>query len=342
MAAVLEKIPEVHVGEVGVKSTVKGTFTHFMDDDGMGLAAQISYHALLAIFPFLFFLAGITSVIDTLFNIPNLADKMVNLAGHVMPPSAQDTLRSFTQPLVHSSNGWIAILLGLGGALWSSANAVQAAMKGLNRAYDVDPRKFPGNKIFAILLTIAFTLLILTATLLFGSGQWLAGGIGGLLGWNQWLAIAWNLFSPLVALFLALSAVALLYWKGPNAPVQLKTVLPGAILFVLAWIIFSIGFSYYLANFASYDKVYGSIAAVIILLIWLYWTNTILIFGGEMNATLQRHGWITDLDEERSPEPPGAMRSRPGIGDAGREPYSPSALRAENPRRSGKPDGNGR
>ena len=336
MAAVLQKIPDLHVGEVELKSTLKETITHFVDDDGMGMAAQMSYHALLAIFPFLFFLAGLTSVIDTVFNIPNLSDKIVNLAGHVMPPNAQDTLRSFTEPLVTSRGGWIAILLGLGGALWSSSNAVQAAMKSLNRAYDVQTRKFPRSKIFAIAMTIVFTLLILVATLLFGSGQWLAGGVGGLFGWNPWFAFLWNLFSPLLALALALSAVALLYWKGPNTQVELKTVLPGAILFVLAWIIFSIGFSYYLANFASYDKVYGSIAAVIILLVWLYWTNTILLFGGEMNATLQRHGWVTDLDERgktrtRRTQPP---RQNSGGANAGQI----GSLRADDDRA----DSNGR
>jgi membrane protein len=94
--------------------------------------------------------------------------------------------------------------------------------------------------------------------------------------------------SPILAIVLVMGAVALLYWQGPNTTVHVKTVIPGAVLFVIGWIIFSIAFGYYVGHFGSYNKVYGSIAAVIVLLVWLYWTNALLLIGGELNAVLER------------------------------------------------------
>lgn len=289
MAAVLDKIPEWHVGHIDVTSIGKQTVKEFMADDVLGLAKQMSYSAILAIFPFLILLAGITSIIDNVFALPSLSDAVVRHTQGVVPSDVQATLRrSIDQITVGSGGSWVAIALGLAGSAYTASSAVQTAIKSLNRAYDAPSRKFLRGHLVALELTALFALMILAGTLLFGSGAWFAGGVGGIVGWGGIFTALWNVLSPILAIVLVMGAVALLYWQGPNTTVHLKTVIPGAVLFVIGWIIFSIAFGYYVGHFGSYNKVYGSIAAVIVLLVWLYWTNALLLIGGELNAVLER------------------------------------------------------
>ncbi|MGH7621362.1 MAG: YihY/virulence factor BrkB family protein, partial [Gemmatimonadaceae bacterium] len=289
MAAVLDKIPEWQVGHVDVTSIGKETVKEFLADDVMGLAAQMSYAAILAIFPFLILLAGVTSLVDRAFALPNLSDSILNHTSGVLPTDVQGTLRRFTDQISISTGGsWAAIALGLAGSAYSASSAVQTAVKALNRAYDAPPRKFVRGHLVALELTGLFALMILAGTILFGSGAWFSGGVGGLLGWGAAFTALWNVLSPLLAIVLVTGAVALLYWQGPNTEVHLKRVLPGALLFVVGWIVFSVAFGYYIGHFGSYNKVYGSIAAVIVLLVWLSWTNTLLLIGGELNAVIER------------------------------------------------------
>ncbi|MBF6599197.1 MAG: YihY/virulence factor BrkB family protein [Dehalococcoidia bacterium] len=289
MAAVLDKIPEWHVGRFDVTGIGKATVKDIMLDDVLGLAAQMSYAAILSIFPFLLLLAGITSVIDRVFALPNLGDTIVNQSSGVLPTDVQGTLRRFTDQIsISSGRSWTAIVLGLAGSAYSASSAVQTVIKGLNRAYEAPSRAFVRGHVLALELTALFALMILAGTLLFGSGAWFSGGVGGLLGWGAAFTALWNVLSPIVAALLVMSAVALLYWQGPNTDVPWKSVIPGALFFVIGWVIFSIGFGYYVGNFGSYNKVYGSVAAVIVLLVWLYWTNTLLLIGGELNAVIER------------------------------------------------------
>ncbi|HEY7801866.1 MAG TPA: YihY/virulence factor BrkB family protein [Dehalococcoidia bacterium] len=289
MAAVLDKIPDVHVGHFDLTSVAKETVKDFLADDVMGLAKQMSYSAILAMFPFLILIAGVTSLVDHVFALPSLSDSILNHTSGVIPSDVQGTLRRFTDQITISKGGsWIAIALGLAGSAYTASSAVQSAIKALNRAYDAPQRKFLRGHVVALELTALFALMVLAGTLLLGSGAWFSGGLGGLFGWGGIFTVLWNVLSPLLAILLVMGAVALLYWQGPNTDVELKYVIPGAVLFVTGWIIFSIGFGYYIGHFGSYNKVYGSIAAVIVLLVWLYWTNTLLLIGGELNAVLER------------------------------------------------------
>src|SRR5438309_8554082 len=105
MAAILDKLPDVHVGRLDVTSVVRETAKEVADDDVPGLAAEMAYHSILAIFPFLLFLAGLTSIVDNVFGVGNLTDRIVEKAGHVMPEDATSVLRSFTQEVVSSRGG---------------------------------------------------------------------------------------------------------------------------------------------------------------------------------------------------------------------------------------------
>jgi membrane protein len=304
MAIIIDRLPHWRVGEVDVTGVARETVHEVSDDDVSGLSAEMAYHAILALFPFLLFLTGLTSLIDNVFSVGDLTDRIVDKAAQVMPEDATSVIRSFTEEVVNADGG-IAIIIGLVGALWAASSAIGSAMKALNRAYDVkEDRGFVRRKLVALGLTFLFGGLMLIASLLVATGGIIAGGIGEALGWERQLVQLWNWLTLPAALLLVTLAVALLYWLAPNTSHQFRWITPGAALFTVGWVVASLGFAFYVSNFASYNRTYGSIGAVIILLVWLYWTNFLLLVGGELNAVLARRH-----DEEYRREAPPSRRS---------------------------------
>jgi len=205
-----------------------------------------------------------------------------------MPEDATSLLRSFTQEVVQSQ-GTGAIIFGFLGSLWAASNAVGSAMKALNRAYDVrEDRGFLHRKATAIVLTLLFAGLLLAAAGLILTGGVMAGGIGRALGWPEQFALLWNWLTLPAALAMVTTAVAMLYWLAPNTGHAFRWITPGAALFIVGWLSASLAFGFYISRFGSYNRTYGSLAAVIILLLWLFWSNVLLLLGGELNAVLAR------------------------------------------------------
>jgi membrane protein len=310
MAAILGRLPEVRVGRVDLTAIAKETIREVADDDVPGLAAEMAYHSILAIFPFLLFLAGLTSIIDNLFGVGNLTDRIVNKAAQVMPEDATSLLRSFTGEVVNSQ-GTYAIVFGLVGSLWAASAAIGSAMKALNRAYDVkEDRGFVRRKLIALALTLVFGGFLLMAAILIGSGGVMAGGIGRALGWQGEFVALWDWLTLPAALLLVLAGVATLYWLAPNTGHQLAWITPGALLFVISWFVASLAFAFYISNFGAYNRTYGSLTAVIILLVWLYYTNMLLLIGGELNAVLaRRHDAEYRGEQGRRPATAGSKAS---------------------------------
>lgn len=286
MAALLDRLPQWRVGHTDVTGIVKETIREAQDDDVPGLAAEMAYHSILAIFPFLLFLAGLTSIIDNVFGVGDLTDRIIDKAGRVMPEDAQSVLRGFTEEVVNS-DGTGAMVFGLLGAFWAASSAVSSAMKALNRAYDVkDERGIVRKKAVALGITLLFFGLMLAAAILLATGRYMAGEIGDALGWERSFVVIYNWASLPAALALVALAAAILYALAPNSAHQWRWVSPGALLFAAAWAIGSLALAFYVSRFGAYNRTYGSIGAVILLLVWLYWTNFILLVGGELNAVL--------------------------------------------------------
>lgn len=298
MAVLINRLPHVRVAGTDVTDVARETMAEMKDDDVSGLAAEMTYHSLLALFPFLLFLTGITALVDNIFNVPDLTDQIVNKAGQVMPEDAQSLLRSFTEELVASPGG-LAVFLGIAGALWASMSGVKTAMKALNRAYDVsEERGFVRKNLVALGITVLVVGLILAGTVVLASGAAMATGAGDALGWGGEAVMLWTAASVPLSLLLIMVAVALLYWIGPNVQHSIEWVSPGAILFIVVWVIASLAFAWYVSNFGNYNRVYGSIGAVILLMVWLYWTNYIMLAGAELNAVLARR---KDPEYQRDP-----------------------------------------
>lgn len=290
MAAVLDKVPDWHVRDVNVTGIVRDTVKEFLEDDVPTMAAAMTYYVVLAIFPFLLVLAGITSVITTVYDIPDLTERVVERAEQVLPEDAAAVVGDVTDQVVRGQGG-TAISIGLIGALWAASNAINQGIRMMNLAYNVkEERGMIRKRLLSLGLTILLGLFILGGTALIYMGQGMAGGIGGWLGWSTWAVVLWNTLTPVLAILMLALAVAVFYWAGPNTTIRPRTVIPGTVLFVASWIVFSIGFSFYLSNFGNFNATYGSIAAVIILLLWLYWSNTLLLAGAELNAVIaKRH-----------------------------------------------------
>jgi len=255
------------------------------EDELFGRAAQLSYYALLALFPALIFLTALMG----LFSVQNYMPELMSYLQNVLPADALSMVRRF---LIQITEGSGANVLSLGalGALWASSSGVTAIMDALNVVYDVkeDSRPFWRSRLTAIVLTLAlagFVILALTLVL-YGSsiGSWIADfvGLGSAFAW------VWNILQWPVILALMLLVVDAVYYVCPDIEQEWRWITPGSVFAVLMWVVVSLGFKAYVDNFGDYNKVYGSIAGVIVLMLWLYWSGMVLLLGGEINAEIEQ------------------------------------------------------
>jgi len=245
----------------------------------MGSSAQIAYYLLFAAFPFLLSFASLLAFLP----IPHLIDWLLGSLGAVVPAEAVDLLRDSVERVVtrpHSGLFSASIVV----ALWAGANAVEAIMQGLNRVQGLwEDRPFWKTRSIALLLAVgvSFFAMLGLVVLWFGSSvsRWwdVRGGLGP-LPVDVWRFIRW----PLVLVSL-IGAIDQLYFVGPAARPRWRWITPGAVVAVLGWVAASLGFSAYVTHFGSYNVMYGSIGAVIILLTWMYLTSFFILLGAEIN-----------------------------------------------------------
>jgi YihY family inner membrane protein len=266
-------------------AAVKRTVREFRVDNLSDWAAALTYYSMLSIFPALLL---VVSLIDLAGQgaIQGLLDNL----GRVAPGSVNDLLATAIGNLerTRGSAGLLA-LVGLGAALWSASGYIAAFMRASNAIYDV-PEGRPVWKTLPIRLgvTVAvMVLLALSAVMVVATGG-LADRIGRLLGIGTAAITAWDILKwPLLIVLVSLM-FALLYWASPNARQGFRWVTPGGILAVVVWLLASAGFALYVANFGAYNKTYGSLASVIIFMVWLWLSNTAILLGAELNAELER------------------------------------------------------
>lgn len=267
--------------------TIKRAGKEFSDDDMMTYAAAVSYQIFFSLFPFIIFLLALLGFL----NLQAVFDFILQQANTVMPESAQTMVSDIVNQVKGQASGGI-MSFGAILALWSASSAVRMAMHALNIAYDVEERpawkKIPMSVLYALILA---ALLIASAGLLF-AGPSLVKPIFDAVGLGSVVSLLTTLWAYLripVALVLLMLAVGLIYWLFPNVSGQpFRFVTPGAVIAVIVWILASLGFSYYVANFSSYSKTYGAMASVIILLLYFFISAIILLFGAEINSETYR------------------------------------------------------
>ena len=315
------------------KELGKRVYAEVMDDDVLGRSAQLSYYFLLALFPALLFL---TSLLGYLAGEDSqLRQGLFNSLSAVLPGDASQLIAKTVTDVTQSSGGG-KISFGVLATLWAASNGMGAISESLNAAYDLkETRPWWKVRLTAVGLTLALTLLIVTALVLVLYGHDLADAVAVKLGLGEVFATAWKVLQwPLVLIFVLL-AFALLYYFGPDAHQQHWTwITPGAVVGVTLWLLISFGFKAYLSYFNSYSATYGSLGAVIILMLWFYFTGTAILVGGEINSEIENEMAKQGAPEakEKGEKSPGARErassARGGDSRAGGAPARASSSSA--------------
>ncbi|MDJ0462785.1 YihY/virulence factor BrkB family protein [Streptomyces sp. H27-C3] len=336
-------------------AVLRRTASEFMDDELADKAAALTYYGVLSIFPTLLMLVSVLGTVGE-----NATRQVLDEVKGLTPGPARDILTSSLEDLRLSggSSGLVAVI-SLLGALWAASGYVAAFIRASNAVYDL-PEGRPIWKItplrvgltLALLVLLACSLLIVVFT---GSLARWAGDVIGLgdEALTVWTYAKWPVLALLVVLMLAL-----LFWASPNAKVQgFRWLSPGSVVALVLWLLFSAGFAFYLANFASYNKTYGAMAGVAIFLLWMWLSNLAILLGLEFDAELARQramegGLPADEEPYVAPRdtrkwPPGLRRRRRGVGPAGRAGEGADEAEAQETaaaRKAGieRPDGVGR
>jgi membrane protein len=261
------------------------TLTEFKNDFLQDRAAALTYYGVQAIFPGILVLVSLLGLIGQSATQPLIT----NLAS-AMPATVRTILLHAVSRLQHghSAAGVLAIV-GIVLALWSASGYVAAFMRAANAIYDV-PEGRPAWKTLPVRLGVTLllaVLVIISAVIVVVTGS-LARHVGQVLGIGSAAVTAWDIAKWPVLFILVCIMIAVLYWATPNARQGLRWISPGAVAAVVIWLIASGLFALYVANFSHYNKVYGSIAGIIIFLIWLWISNMAILLGAEFNAELER------------------------------------------------------
>lgn len=279
---------------------LKRTFREFMDDKLLDWAAALTYYSILSLFPALVVLMSAVGLVGESVTRP-LLENLQQLA----PGQAREVLVNVVRELEGSSGvaGPVA-LLGLLSAVWASSGYIGGFIRASNAIYEIDEgrpiwKTIPLRIVLTLTMVILLAITVLGVVLTGGVAEWL----GDTLGLGSTFVTVWDIAKwPVLAALMSL-AIALLFWASPNVRHPgFRWLTPGSVLAVLVWVAASAGFALYVANFASYNKVYGSLAGVVVFLIWLWLSNLAVLFGAEFDAELAREREISEgHPEEEEP-----------------------------------------
>jgi YihY family inner membrane protein len=266
-------------------AALKRTVREFRVDNLSDWAAALTYYSVLSIFPALLVLISLVDLAGQA-----TIDALLENLGRVAPGSVNEILATAIRNLQQTrGSAGVLALVGLAAALWSASSYIAAFMRASNAIYDV-PEGRPVWKTLPIRIAVTVVVMVLlavSAVAVVATGG-LADRIGRLLGIGSAFVTVWDIVKWPVLLLIVSFLFALLYWASPNARQGFRWVTPGGILAVVVWVLASVAFAVYVANFSSYNKTYGSLASVIIFLVWLWLSNTSILLGAELNAELER------------------------------------------------------
>jgi membrane protein len=269
--------------------TLKATIKEFMRDDALGLGAQLAFYLILAIFPFILFCVAILDAFSSAS--PQFAAELFDYLRRLLPAQVFDLIRTYTENTLRNEDTAPGLLsVGILGTVWAASGAFAALMNALNRAYDVqETRPFWKVRGIAILMTLGLSALILIGVLLLVAGPSIGRTLAEVLTLGDEFMFVWNIVRWPAALLFMITTVALLFYFAPDANQPFRWITPGGVVGILLWVLASVAFNLYLSSdFNTYNKIYGSIGTVIILLLYLYISSLTILFGATLNATLVR------------------------------------------------------
>jgi len=265
---------------------LRRTVAEFREDNLTDWAAALTYYGLLSIFPMLIALVSVLGLVGQSATQP-----LIDNIGAVAPgPAKQIFTDAITNLQKQRGAAGVAFIFGLALALWSASGYVAAFMRASNAIYEVEEGR-PIWKTMPVRVGITVVLVVLLA--ITGVAVTLTGGIaeqvGNLLGLGDTAVTVWDIAKWPVLLLIVSFMFAFLYWAAPNVKQPgFRWITPGGVLAVIVWIIASAAFAFYVANFGSYNKTYGTLGGIVTFLVWLWISNIAVLLGAELNAELER------------------------------------------------------
>jgi len=264
----------------------KRTLREFKDDNVTDWAAALTYYGVLAIFPAIIALVSILGLIG-----PSVTQPLISNVGNLAPGSVHSILTNAIQGLEKSRGAaGILFIVGIAGAIWSASGYIAAFMRASNAIYDIDegrpiwmtlPVRIGVTAVMLALLAVSAIGVVMTGSL--------AGQIGKIIGVGSTAVTIWDIAKWPVLLLVVSFMFSILYWAAPNVKHPgFRWLSPGGIFAVAVWVLASGAFALYVANFSSYNKTYGTLAGVIIFLVWLWISNIAVLLGAEWNAEIER------------------------------------------------------
>ncbi len=263
----------------------KATAREFKEDDVSVLSAAVTYRIVLSLVPSLIAAVAITALVIE----PAQLQRLVNQLGDVVPESSLEFIRTRLDDVIDSLRSGTVGIAGVAGGLVAASSAAVVLIKALNRVYDVDDdRKLVRQRLVSLVVMASLVLAM--------AGVFVALVLGPSLVESLLPAVLESPLRPLVTVGRYAAAVVVLiaffgalYWIAPNRPdVPLTFLTPGAVLGVVGWLLLSFGFSVYVSNFGSYNQLYGAVAGIVVLLIWLNYSFIVLLMGAELNHEIEK------------------------------------------------------
>ncbi|WP_235347237.1 YihY/virulence factor BrkB family protein [Arthrobacter sp. SPG23] len=269
------------------KYIAKKTFREFTKDQCPDLAAALTYYSVLSIFPALLALVSLLGIFG---DAQKTTSALLDIVQGIAPGETVNTLRPVVEDLAGSSAAGFTLVLGLLTALWSASGYVGAFGRAMNRVYEVDEGR-PFLKLRGTMLGVTLVnllIVVVLAAMLVLSGP-VAESVGNVIGLGDAFLAVWNIAKWPVMLVLVIAAIAVLFYATPNVKQpKFRWMSMGSAIALVVFLLASLAFGFYVANFNSYNKTYGAIGGVIIALLWLWILNMSLLFGAEFDAEMER------------------------------------------------------
>jgi membrane protein len=269
--------------------TLKAAFTRFQDDSMTDHAAALTYYSLMSLFPALLVGVALFGLLGQASTVSRIARYLTD---HGVDASTVHSIRTALSNGINGGGASLAFVLGILVALYGAAGAFGAAGRALNVVLRAEEdRGFVHRKISDLGSTALVIVLALLAMILVFLGGGVASDLFGTIGLGSTAATVWNIVRWPAAIVVAMTIYAYVYYAAPDVTGKpWRWISPGAVAGVLIWILASAAFFFYVANFGSYNKTYGTFATAVILLVWLWLTNVAMLFGAELNAAIDERG----------------------------------------------------
>lgn len=266
---------------------LKKTFREFSKDQCTDMAAALTYFAVLALFPAL---VAMVSMLGVFGQGQTTVDALLDIVDRLGPSSAVDSLEPTIQRLAAVEGAGVALVIGLLGALWSASAYVGAFGRAMNRIYEIgEGRPIWKLRPLQLIVTLFCIVMVAAAALSLVLTGPVAEAVGDQVGLGSTAILIWDIAKWPVLLLVVAANIAVLYYATPNVKQpKFRWISVGAFVAIVVWLITSAGFGLYVSMFSSYDQTYGSLAGVIVFLLWLWLTNNALLFGAELDAELER------------------------------------------------------